>query len=167
MKYAVTVGGRTLEVEVRGGEVAVNGVSRTAVFTGLPHSPLKQLVLDGRSRTFAVARDGEAWLVQGGGERWVVEVVDERTRRLREMTGQRAHRAGGGVVRAPMPGLVLRVEVEPGQRVEAGAGVVVLEAMKMENEIRVPGGGTVQTVHVQAGQPVEKGAPLVELADQA
>jgi pyruvate carboxylase subunit B len=62
-----------------------------------------------------------------------------------------------------MPGLVLRLEVEVGQRVETGAGVVVLEAMKMENEIRAAGPGVVRAVHVVVGQAVEKGAPLVEL----
>jgi biotin carboxyl carrier protein len=66
-----------------------------------------------------------------------------------------------------MPGLVVRVEVEPGQRLDAGAGVVVLEAMKMENEIATPGPGVVKAVHVKEGQAVEKGAPLVEVVEQA
>jgi pyruvate carboxylase subunit B len=62
-----------------------------------------------------------------------------------------------------MPGLVLRVEVEVGQPVVPGSGLVVLEAMKMENEIRAPGPGRVRAVLVKAGQTVEKGSPLVEL----
>src|SRR2546422_4321868 len=65
--------------------------------------------------------------------------------------------------RAPMPGLVVRVEVADGQRVDAGAGLVVVEAMKMENELRAPRAGMVQTVHVAVGQAVEKGMPLVTL----
>jgi pyruvate carboxylase subunit B len=63
-----------------------------------------------------------------------------------------------------MPGLVVRVEVREGQRVEAGAGLVVVEAMKMENELRATRPGVVATVHVAVGQPVEKGTPLVTLA---
>ena len=61
-----------------------------------------------------------------------------------------------------MPGLVVRVQVEAGQSVAAGAGVVVLEAMKMENELRAATAGTVRTVRVRAGEAVEKGQVLVE-----
>jgi pyruvate carboxylase subunit B len=60
-----------------------------------------------------------------------------------------------------MPGLVVRIEVAAGQRVDAGAGLVVVEAMKMENELRAPRAGVVAAVHVTAGQTVDKGAPLV------
>ncbi|PYO31842.1 MAG: hypothetical protein DMD32_07625 [Gemmatimonadetes bacterium] len=63
-----------------------------------------------------------------------------------------------------MPGLVVRIEVAAGQPVLAGAGLVVVEAMKMENELRAPHSGVVATVHVAVGQAVERGAPLVTLA---
>ena len=65
-----------------------------------------------------------------------------------------------------MPGLVVRVEVTIGQAVEAGTGLVVVEAMKMENELRAPHRGVVQQIHVSAGERVEKGAPLVTLSSQ-
>ena len=71
--------------------------------------------------------------------------------------------AAGGPVRAPMPGLVVRVEVTVGQEVAAGTGLVVVEAMKMENELRAHSRGLVEQIHVEAGQRVEKGAPLVTL----
>ena len=98
----------------------------------------------------------------GGGVE--LEVVDERTRQIQALTGKRAASGGGTMVRAPMPGLVVRVAVAAGQRVDAGTGVVVVEAMKMENELRAPRAGVVETVHVAVGQAVEKGAPLVTLA---
>ncbi|HEX9393001.1 MAG TPA: biotin/lipoyl-containing protein, partial [Gemmatimonadales bacterium] len=79
------------------------------------------------------------------------------------LTGQRPAPASGGVVKAPMPGLVVRVEVQEGQRVEAGAGLVVVEAMKMENELRATRAGVVSRVHVKAGQTVDRGVPLVTL----
>jgi biotin carboxyl carrier protein len=56
----------------------------------------------------------------------------------------------------------VRVEVEPGQRVTPGQGVIIVEAMKMENELKADGGGVVSRVHVTAGQPVEKGVVLIE-----
>jgi biotin carboxyl carrier protein len=61
-----------------------------------------------------------------------------------------------------MPGLVLRIEVEPGQEIKAGQGVIVVEAMKMENELRAETGGTVARVLVREGEPVERGAVLIE-----
>ena len=61
-----------------------------------------------------------------------------------------------------MPGLVIRIDVVAGQQLEAGASVVVLEAMKMQNELRASAPTTVAVVHVSAGQAVEKGQPLVE-----
>ncbi len=77
---------------------------------------------------------------------------------------------GGGAVRkvkevkAPMPGMVLRVEVAPGQEVQEGDPLLVLEAMKMENNLKSPASGTVKSVHVEAGKAVEKGAVLVVFA---
>ncbi|MBA3522410.1 MAG: acetyl-CoA carboxylase biotin carboxyl carrier protein subunit, partial [Gemmatimonadales bacterium] len=65
-------------------------------------------------------------------------------------------------LKAPMPGLVVRVQVAVGDPVAAGAGLVVLEAMKMENELRAGVAGVVRTVRVQPGEPVEKGQVLVE-----
>jgi pyruvate carboxylase subunit B len=65
-----------------------------------------------------------------------------------------------------MPGLVVRVLVEAGQEVSVGTGIVVLEAMKMENELKAPAAGVVGAVRVAAGEPVEKGQVLVELQER-
>ena len=108
---------------------------------GIPATPLRHLVLGSRSRTFALSRDGEDWVVQWEGMHVVARVLDERRRRLQEVVGTGARDDGWAEVKAPMPGLVLRLEVEEGQRVEAGTGLLVLEAMKMENEITAPAGG--------------------------
>jgi pyruvate carboxylase subunit B len=66
-----------------------------------------------------------------------------------------------------MPGLVVRVKVAEGQRVEAGAGLIVVEAMKMENELRAAAAGVVRRIHVSAGDAVEKGARLLEIEPAA
>jgi biotin carboxyl carrier protein len=89
-------------------------------------------------------------------------VLEERARHIRGLAGAAAGPRGPAALRAPMPGLVVRVQVEAGQRVAAGAGVVVLEAMKMENELRAAGAGVVRTVRVRAGEAVEKGQVLVD-----
>jgi pyruvate carboxylase subunit B len=165
VKYTVTVGDRELLVEVVGDDVRVDGRVIEARLVSIPRTPLRQLLMDGRARTFAMLRRGDGWTVQLGGDAWRVSVVDERTRQLRELTGQHGKSHVGGLIRAPMPGLVLRLEVEQGQHVEAGTGIVVLEAMKMENEIKSPGPGVVRAVHVAPGQAVEKGALLVEVGE--
>ncbi len=164
MNYTVTVDGSAFEVQVDGTGVRVNGRVVQASLSGILRTPLRQLVLDGTSRTYAMTNDAGGWRVMWGGAWRAVLVEDERGRGLREMTGGQASRCEGGVVKAPMSGLVIRVEVEVGQTIPRGTGVVVLEAMKMENEIRAPVGGSVSAIHVQAGEVVEKGAVLLELS---
>ena len=129
----------------------------------IPGTPLAVVRSGGSARTVAIRRDRDGWAVELCGERVVFQVLDEHARRARDLASGRQAREVAGVVRAPMPGLVLRVEVTPGDTVGKGAGLVVLEAMKMENEIRAPGTGVVRSVLVRPGQVVEKGAPLVEL----
>ena len=164
MKYEVIVGGKTFEVEVDSEAVRIGSRTMPARISSIPGSPLTRLAIDGVSRTYAMSRVAEGWAVQRGGRTWVVEISDERTRSLRQIVGTKKPGVGSGTVRAPMPGLVLRLEVEQGQRVAAGAGLLVLEAMKMENEIRAGEGGVVTKILVRAGQAVEKGAVLVEIS---
>lgn len=163
MKFLVRVAGQELEVEVHGPEVRVGGQTFPAALLRVPGTPLYQLVSAGRCRTYALVKRGDGWLVQHAGEAWIAEAMDERTAQLRALMKDRAKHDAPGLVRAPMPGLVLRVEVEAGQDVGAGSGLVVLEAMKMENEIRSSGPGRVKAVMVEQGQAVEKGAVLVEI----
>ena len=165
MKYSVRLAGRTLEVEVLGGAVRVDGETLEAHLAAVPGTPLHHLLLGGDSWTVsAQALEGMGqWALGAVGERVEVEAVDERTQAIRTLTGKKAGPAGGGVVKAPMPGLVVRVQVTEGQKVGAGAGLVVVEAMKMENELKAAHPAVVKKVHVTPGAIVEKGAPLVTL----
>ena len=163
MKYTVTIRGRTLEVELRGGEARVDGEVVHAALHAVPGSPLRLLLLPDGADTYALVRQEAGWAVHVAGEVWEAQVVDERTRRLREVTGGGRVAAGQVAVRAPMPGRVVRVEVASGGLVRQGQGVVVLEAMKMENELTSPITGRV-TVCVRAGSAVTKGTVLVEVS---
>jgi biotin carboxyl carrier protein len=96
------------------------------------------------------------------GWRFEVEALDERTRAIRELSAAQQGPAGPAPVIAPMPGLIVRVQVAVGDRVAAGQGVVVMEAMKMENELRAPAAGVVRLVNAVAGTAVEKGTRLIE-----
>jgi acetyl/propionyl-CoA carboxylase alpha subunit len=97
------------------------------------------------------------------GYRFVTEGLDERTRAIRDLSAANAAPAGPAPIIAPMPGLIIRVNVSPGDEIQSGHGVVVMEAMKMENELRATASGKVKSVHVTPGTAVEKGALLVEL----
>ncbi|HEX6941207.1 MAG TPA: biotin/lipoyl-containing protein [Longimicrobiales bacterium] len=164
MRYYVTIGGRTFEVDLSGGAATVDGQPVAAELRTVPGTPIRHLLADGRSFGLVAGR-GEArgvWDLHVDGQRYAVEVVDERARAIRAMTGAGQAPQGSKPVRAPMPGLVVRVEVEAGQSVRAGQGVVIIEAMKMENELKAEAEGVVARVLVQQGQAVEKGAVLVE-----
>ena len=166
MTYLVTIGSRVHEVEVDGNRVTVDGVEIESQLAAVSGTPLYHLLLGGESWTVAAEPlEGVGrWALGMVGERVEVLVQDQRKSRS-EAVGTKSQPApGGGTVRAPMPGLVVRIEVAVGQQVDTGAGLVVVEAMKMENELRAPRPGTVQTVHVAVGQAVEKGASLVTLA---
>lgn len=163
MRYYVTLEGRTFEVDLTGDVPRVDGEEVQAEMHAVPGTPTRLLLVDGRSHTL-VARRGEAdrWDLYLDGERFDADVVDERRRAIREMTGAGAADLGPRPVKAPMPGLVVRVAVAPGDRVEAGQSVAIVEAMKMENDLKAETEGVVARILVEPGQPVEKGAVLVE-----
>jgi len=164
MRYYVKIGDHVHEVAVIGGEVTLDGRVVAVDLRAVPGSPICSLLIDGTSWTIDARPGADAgqWLLHCGGIAVHAEVVDERTRTIREMTGATAGPRGPRPVRAPMPGLVVRLEVEPGQPVHAGQGVAIIEAMKMENELKADGDGIVARVRVSAGDAVEKGAILVE-----
>ena len=164
MKYFVTLGDRTVEVDLTGHTPVVDGTPVEAEMALLPGTTVRTLVVDGRSHTLA-AQPGDRrgrWQIALGGDRFTADAVDERTRAIREMTGT-ADDVADRVVAAPMPGLVLKVEIAVGAAAKARQGLVIVEAMKMENELKAPADGVVAKVLVQERQTVEKGATLIVL----
>jgi len=162
MKFRVTVRGATREVTVDGDRVVVDGIEHRAELRTVAGAPLRLLMLDGAAWQLVIESSGRHdWLVGERGEREEVEVLDERTAHVRSLIGTGVALAGPEVLRAPMPGLVVRVLVEPGQKVLEGTSLIVLEAMKMENELKAKAPGTVERVSVSPGRAVEKGEVLV------
>lgn len=163
MKYVVLLDGQTIEVVVDGDRVTIDGQTHSATLGLIPGTPLRQLLIDGRPLTLSVEAVGRGrWTLTPKGERWEMEVLDERTRHIRSLAGSGDQRRAAGVLKAPMPGLVVRVQVQPGDEVVAGHPLVVLEAMKMENELKAGAAGVVKSVRVAPGEAVEKGQVLVE-----
>ena len=165
MKYLVKVGDTDVEVLLDGDVVEVDGRMSTAHMTELEGTPVR-LVTIGDEVHRVVARRGTTrvrytlWL---DGFRYEVEALDERARAIRELSGATAGPTGPAPLIAPMPGMIVRVAVQVGDVVQAGQGLVVMEAMKMENELRATAAGTVKAVLAQPGTAVEKGAILLEL----
>lgn len=137
----ITVNGRPFTVEIADdGAVLVDGI------------------------TYDVTLEGETAIV--GEESYTVQTSGLALTAIAPPptpSGPAAVEAGAGAVSAIMPGKIIRVLVEPGQQVEEGEPVCVLEAMKMENELSAPRSGTVQAVHVKPGDDVEKDLVLVEI----
>jgi len=90
------------------------------------------------------------------------EVIDEKTARYAGLMGVTAGAGKANVLKAPMPGLIVKVEALIDQEVKKGDGLIIIEAMKMENELKAAHSGKVKAIKVQSGQPVEKNQILIE-----
>ncbi len=163
MLYHVTIADRTFEVRVGAEGVEVDGRLVDAELSRLEGTPLMGLSVDGASHRVVAHHPAKGqWDLNVSGHRLEAEVVDERTRAIRELTGAGAAASGPKPIAAPMPGLVVKVDVSEGDAVEPGQGVVIVEAMKMENELKAEAEGVVARIHVSAGDTVTKGQVLVD-----
>jgi len=122
---------------------------------------LYSLLIGGRSYEIDLLEAEDAVMVLVNGQPFRVEIQEERERRLRAATGKGEVRAGKRAVVAPMPGKVVRLLVQAGDVVRAGDGVVVVVAMKMENELKAPASGRVKEIRAEEGKPVSAGDILV------
>ncbi|HKI86311.1 MAG TPA: biotin/lipoyl-containing protein [Thermoanaerobaculia bacterium] len=121
------------------------------------------LLVDGAQFEVSVRAIGEsAYRVASAGSEAEIEVLDPLAD-LAAAAHSGVEKEGGQIVRAYMPGRVVTLLVEEGDEVEAGQGLLVLEAMKMENEIQAEHAGKVNRILVEAGQPVDGGQALCEL----
>lgn len=175
MKYVVDVAGERITIGIDGTEVTVGdeqlNATLNATLDRVPSTPVRLLRIGNRVHRLMVRRSASghgdsrgSYTVDIDGERVELVALDERTRAIRDLTRASSGPVGPAPLVAPMPGLVVRVAVAVGERVSAGQGLVVIEAMKMENELRASADGVVTAVKVTAGVAVDKGALLVELA---
>jgi pyruvate carboxylase subunit B len=165
MRYFVDVGGREIELSLDGDQVEVDGVQMTASISEVAGTPVRMLAIGDEVHRIVV-RPGATrgrYVLWVDGYRHEVEALDERMRAIRELAGRSAGPAGPAPLVAPMPGMIVKVHVQVGDVVHAGQGLVVMEAMKMENELRASASATVKAVHARVGAAVEKGALLLEL----
>jgi len=165
MKYIVIVNEDEIAVLLDGELARVEGFEARARLTEVEGTPERMLTLGDEVHRVLV-RPGEGrgrYTLWVDGFRFEVEALDERSRAIRELAASTAKPSGPAPLVAPMPGMIVRVQVTEGEVVQPGQGLVVMEAMKMENELRATAAGAVRRVHVAAGTAVEKGALLLEM----
>ncbi|MGI8586192.1 MAG: biotin/lipoyl-containing protein [Chloroflexia bacterium] len=169
--YIVEIDGTEYPVVVSEGadgrQVRVGEGPEQAADWSMAQAPaLYSLLLDAESRQVRVVPDAEeqgGWAIELGPYHFAARVQTEREQRLGRVAASKAHQTGEITVKAPMPGLVRAVSVAVGDAVQQGQRLLLLEAMKMENDIQAPRAGTVKAVKVAAGETVERGRPLVVL----
>ena len=167
--YEVTIDGRSVQVHVRSGDdgtfVRVGDGEEARADLQPLHGVLHGLTLDtAREEVLADQRQhGEVRLAILGMQ-YAADVIDEAHARLASVAGGRAASHAHVELKAPMPGLLVRLLCAVGDEVAPGQPLAVLQAMKMENELSLARGGTVSAINAEAGTTVEQGQVLVVLA---
>jgi biotin carboxyl carrier protein len=168
MKYTALVNDQTFTIEIgHDNRLTVNDEPYQIDFTQLPAGDVTSLLLNNRSLEAVVAPLGDSWEVLIMGELYSVQVQDERTRRLTQARSTARHLDGDATITSPMPGIIVAVLVVEGDEVQKGDKLIILESMKMENELRAPCDGIVGRIHIAAGASVEKGQILVVITQHA
>jgi acetyl/propionyl-CoA carboxylase alpha subunit len=167
MKYIVNLNGSSTahEVIVVSETVNIDGdlvVGRVAEVEG---TPVQMITIGDAVHRVVVRRGGHRgeYTLWVDGYRFNAEALNERTSAIRELSKLSAKATGPAPLTAPMPGLIVRITVKAGDRVMQGQGLVVIEAMKMENELRASSAGMVKQIHAVVGSAVEKGMVLIEM----
>lgn len=164
MKYITSVEDQAFEIEIRqNNQLVVNGVTVEADFQSVGDQPVYTLLLNGESYEALVypSERGIQVLLRGRLFDFIVE--DERQRRLRQSSAGATMQSGEYRLKAPMPGLIVAVPVTEGQEIKQGDDLIILESMKMQNELKAPRDGTVNRVRVEPGDNVDQNQVLLTL----
>lgn len=163
MKYYARIGNNEYEIEISDTQVLLDGepVDVDLVRSGIPE--LYSVLFGGQSHEMLVTSDRFNYTVSIRSEQFQVQVQDERSRRLNQARKMPTLPEGELAITAPIPGLVVKVLANVGDAVEEGQPLVILEAMKMENEIRSIRSGVAKAIMVSPGQRVEQNAVLIVL----
>lgn len=161
MKYVTIINERRFEIEVdNDGRVLIDGAERDVDFLNLGGS-LFSLITENKSFEAVIDDDEGRIDVMMRGRLFEAQVLDERAMLLMQRRGGLT--TTSGEVLAPMPGLIVEVTAALGGEVAKGETVIILESMKMQNELKSPIDGFVRAIHAAAGQAVEKNQLLVEI----
>ena len=164
MKYITTVDEKQFSVEIVDEKhISVDGKVYEIDFESVSGQPVYSLIVDGRSHESYIYPGEEGWQVLMHGHLYPSNVEDEREKRLRAQSGGGIAERGEYYLKAPMPGLVVAIPVGEGMQVAKGDVLVILESMKMQNELKSPRAGTVARVRISAGDSVEQRQTLLSV----
>jgi biotin carboxyl carrier protein len=164
MKYITTVNDHEYTIEILDeAHLSVDGIVYELDFERVGNQPVYSLVLGGQSFEAHVYTDDDQWQVLLRGDMYRAVVEDERERRLRTQFEGRPIEQGEYLLKAPMPGLVIAIPVGEGQPVEKGDVLLILESMKMQNELKAPRAGKVSRLRVAPGDRVEQKQTLLSV----
>jgi biotin carboxyl carrier protein len=167
MKYIANVDDKEYIIEIgKDGKIFIDDKMYEVDFRQMPGSGVTSLLLNQHSLEAVVEEKDGFWEVLIRGELYPVTVADERTYRLARARGSFAAPDGEIMVRSPMPGIVIAVPVVVGDIVNKGDTLIILESMKMENELHAPRDGVITQVKVEPGAGVEKDQALVLVSDR-
>ncbi|MCC7513051.1 MAG: biotin/lipoyl-binding protein, partial [Anaerolineae bacterium] len=157
MKYITTLDGKEYLIEITDEHhVSVNGRLLEVDFVSVNGQPVYSMIIDGKSYESYVYETEEGWQVLTRGRQYNLTVEDEREKRLRAAAGGGVVESGEYHLKAPMPGLIVAIPVNEGDPVKKGQTLVILESMKMQNELKSPKDGTVGRIRVKQGETVEQ-----------
>ncbi len=165
MKYITTIDEKVFAVDIIDDHHAsINDKIFEVDFESVSGQPVYSLLIDGRSYEAYVYAVEDEWQVLLFGRQYPVKVEDEREKRLKTSVGGKVQEESGEFqLKAPMPGLVVAVLVNEEQQIEKGQVLVILELMKMQNELKSPRAGKVEHVKVKVGEGVEQKQLLVSI----
>ena len=162
MKYIATIGEHQFMVDVLDKRhVSIGDQIMDVDFENISGQPVYSLVIDGKSYEAYVYEGEDEWQVLLQGQQYPVKVEDEREKRLKAAAGGTLSETAEFHMRAPMPGLVVAVPVESDQQVAKGEVLIILESMKMQNELKSPRAGKVTRIRVKPGDTVEQRQTLL------
>ena len=164
MKYITSIEDKQFIVEIVDEKhVRVNDKLYEIDFETVSGQPVFSLIVDGRSHESYIYQGDDSWQVLLHGRLYPVTVEDEREKRLRAAAGGGIAETGEFHLRAPMPGLIVTIPVTEGQEVKRGQVILILESMKMQNELKSPRDGTIGRIRVKPGESVEQKQTLLSV----
>jgi len=164
MPYVTKIGDEEFTIEILDDKrVIVNGKEYLVDFDALSDQPVYSLVVDGQSYEALVYPGEDLWQVIMLGRFYPARVEDERDRKLRASTVKTSVKGKILQLKAPMPGLIIDIPVQVDQQVNEGDVLIVLESMKMQNEMKSPREGIVKRVYVEAGESVVQHQTLISV----
>jgi biotin carboxyl carrier protein len=165
MKYIAVSGEKEFEIEINADdEIIVDGETYAIDFRSIGGQQVYSLLIDGKSYEALVQPCDEELEVLLHGQFFLFSVEDERQRRLRQTTGGSETQRGELNMKSPMPGLIISVIVREGQEVKKGDRLIVLESMKMQNELKAPRAGVIRSLRVKNGDNVEQNQVLLTVS---